>query len=150
VRATASVVRAGSKLKGTTMKTIRIIAIGSILALIGALAAGCAGTSKAEGSPGVLGRTIGKGAVTATVLHVETRVPLERIPVTVRGATKPGLVGTKPVLTNKAGIAEIGGLADGTYEALVIYNNHTSNIAGFKVSGGSHASITLFFNPDID
>lgn len=132
------------------MKTIRIVAIGSILALIGALAAGCASTSNAEGSPGVMGRSIGKGALTATVLHVETGVPLERIPVTVRGATKPGLTGTKPALTNKAGIAEIRGLDDGTYEAQVIYNNHTSNTAIFKVSGASHASVILFFNPDID
>ena len=90
------------------------------------------------------------GTLYALVLHSETYVGLEGMPVYV-SAVGPRVVG-KPirVLTGKEGIAEVTGLAPGEYSAWVSYNNHTSEIASFTIDESLIGKVAIHFNPDID
>jgi hypothetical protein len=91
---------------------------------------------------------VGSGTVVVSVFHSETGQPLAHMPVTVRTNAHQPL--RRPPLTNESGTVEITGLMSGSYEALVIHNNHTSNIEPFVIVGDGRVSVALFFNPDID
>jgi hypothetical protein len=125
------------------MKTTSILA--AILACAGTVVTAVPMTQAFEATAQ---QAIGQGSVRVTVLHSETGVPLGGMPVTVRRNDRDPVA--RPPLTNDLGWVEITGLGEGTYAALVMYNNHISTIEYFKIVGDSRAEVVLFFNPDID
>ena len=92
-----------------------------------------------------------RGVLTALVMHSETYVGLEGMPVYVSKSKASD--GSEPEfrgITGKHGIAQGTGLLPGEYSVWVSYNNHTSEVATFTIDEYLTAKAVLFFNPDID
>jgi len=138
-----------TSLKGKDMKA-RIAILGSFLALSGAMLLGAANSPSDQGSPGVVSAAIGKGMVTVTVYHSVTKQPLWGMPVSILREVKGGQDTNRPLRTDKNGVVVYDGLGPGMYQAIVLFNNNTSNVESFIIKGDSSASVILFFNPDIN
>ena len=97
--------------------------------------------------------TAARGTCAVLVRHAWTGEPLAGLPVIIERVSSTPSDQAPPLLwayTGSNGIAEFKQLSPGVYRTFVMFNNITSDVARFEIRAGSHANVTLAFNPDID